>query len=856
MVEEAVSTRLFSEEFLFVCWCRGSIEEGTRAFGEVNRMTHGATGHLLRQLRQMVGAQAADDLTDRQLLERFVQRRDETAFAVLVRRHGPMVLGVCQRVLRDPHDVEDAFQATFLVLVRKASSLRQPELVGQWLHGVAYRVALNARAAAKRRRLHEREVAAMPAVTAAPALEWQELRAVLDETLQELPAKYRALLLLCDVEGRTHEQAAQALGCPVGSMSWRLGRARALLRERLTQRGIMLSTSVLAVILPEKAAVAVPVFLATATVQAGLVFAAGKAATAGVISASAATLAEGVLQAMFLTKVKIGVVLLLAVSLLGLGAGAVTHQALAQKPGPTNEKAAPAAPRATAKEDPKADGEPRELSVLQGHTNGVTSVALSADGRILISSSFDKTVRVWDARAGKQRARLRGHESPVKFVVITPDSKSVVTADQGGAFKVWDLSTGKERTTLTRADRHPAFLFLTADGRTLTAVYDPDRVHGIVTPSHKPGQVKQWDLPSAREVAAVEHGRNAYGAVVSPNGKALAWGEWVPQPATTTVRIWDLPSGRERTAWIQDYPESKPLAFSPDGKTLFILDSRADTIQLWEMATGKPRFSMRNVRLSYLHAVVALHPSGRIMASADKEGGGAVRVWDVATGVPWADLKVNNDEITALVFSADGNTLAAAEGPDTAIRVWDTSGFWRARPPLKEKLSDGDLASLWADLAGDDAAKAYRAIWSVAGAPRQAVPWIGRRLRPVTEADAQRTAALIADLDSDRFAVRKKAGDELEKLAELARPALAKALAGQATLELRRRLEQLLARLDGPITAPEQLRTLRAIEVLEHIGTPEARQVLDTLARGAAVARVTQEAKASLKRLAQQTGRP
>jgi hypothetical protein len=340
-----------------------------------------------------------------------------------------------------------------------------------------------------------------------------------------------------------------------------------------------------------------------------------------------------------------------------------------------------------------------------------------------------------------------------------------------------------------------------------------------------------------------------HGLVVCPTGKALAWGEWRTQPIRTTVRLWDLPSGRERVAWKQPYPEVEPLAFSPDGRTLFIWDRRADTIQLWELATSKLRSTLRNVGPSHGLAA-ALHPGGRMLALANRKDSGVVKVWDVATGVPWAELKVDNDEIKAVAFSADCNTFAVAEGPDTAIRVWDTTGFWKARPPLKEKLSQRDFDSLWQDLAGGDAARAYHAIWCLAGAPRQAVPWIGQRLRPVAEADAKRTALLIADLDSDRLAVRDKAMRELGELAETALPALQKKLTARPSLEARRRIEALLAKLEQPAALPEQLRVLRAIEVLEHAGTPEARQVLEKLAGGVPQALRTRQSRASLDRLA------
>jgi RNA polymerase sigma factor (sigma-70 family) len=178
-------------------------------------------------------------MTDGQLLECFLSQRDDAAFECLVRRHGPMVLGVCRRVLHHVHDAEDAFQATFLVLARRAASLRDRELVGNWLHGTAYRAALEAKAA--RRRVKERQVRAMPDPETMDKADWAELRLVLDHELNRLPEKYLAAILLCDLEGRTRKEAARQLGVPEGTLSGRLTTARRLLAKRLAGRGVTLS---------------------------------------------------------------------------------------------------------------------------------------------------------------------------------------------------------------------------------------------------------------------------------------------------------------------------------------------------------------------------------------------------------------------------------------------------------------------------------------------------------------------------------------------------------------------------------------------------------------------------------------
>jgi RNA polymerase sigma factor (sigma-70 family) len=198
-------------------------------------------GLLGRTRRSGPCSPVADDPTDADLLDRFALRDDHEAFAALVRRHGPMVFGVCRRVLRDPHDAEEAFQVTFLVLVRKAGVLRQPERLANWLYGVANRVARKAKVSAARRNTHERAAAGTSWAAAPGPADGHELRAVLDEEMVALPDKYRAPLVLCYLEGLTNEDAARRLGWPAGSMSYRLARGRELLRRRLSRRGVLLA---------------------------------------------------------------------------------------------------------------------------------------------------------------------------------------------------------------------------------------------------------------------------------------------------------------------------------------------------------------------------------------------------------------------------------------------------------------------------------------------------------------------------------------------------------------------------------------------------------------------------------------
>jgi RNA polymerase sigma factor (sigma-70 family) len=288
-----------------------------------NRQSNAVYPHLWR----LVHARIAGHRTDREALERYLGWRDPAAFAELVQRHGGMVLRVCQRVLNNPDDVEDAFQATFLVLVRKARSIAKWEALGSWLYGVAYRVARKARAEAARRQGHEK-LAAGPATHQVGSEEdWFEVRPIIDEEVNRLPEKYRRPIVLCYFEGKTYEEAARLLGWPAGTASVRLARARELLRIRLTRRGLALSAGALAAGLAKEAVAATELFLpGEAAGRTVLSFAAG-GGTAD-ISIRVVALAKGVLKAMVAHKLKAVVAVLVAIGVSCIGAGLVGRLAV------------------------------------------------------------------------------------------------------------------------------------------------------------------------------------------------------------------------------------------------------------------------------------------------------------------------------------------------------------------------------------------------------------------------------------------------------------------------------------------------------------------------------------------------
>jgi RNA polymerase sigma factor (sigma-70 family) len=350
---------------------------------------------LVRYIQRLAGPRAVAPTADGQLLERYTQHKDDQAFAALVQRHGPMVLGVCRRLLPQASDADDAFQATFLVLARKARSIRRHASVASWLFGVARRVAWRLRGDIRRRQTHESQVSYPPPGDQTGAVDADvaglELRGLVVEEVGRLPDKFRLPLILCYWEGKTHEQIAADLGVPCGSMAKRLDQARALLRQRLTRRGVTLSAGPLATALAEETATAaVPVGLASRTIQAALLYAVGHAATAGSLTGNSWVLAEEVLRAMFLRKLKT-LTIVLCISAFVAAAGFVANHVVSAKPAGVP---APGLRQAAAAQPP------------------VVQPAAAKSHRVLILDTIenhpaaaDQELRVLDIEAGKTVAR-------------------------------------------------------------------------------------------------------------------------------------------------------------------------------------------------------------------------------------------------------------------------------------------------------------------------------------------------------------------------------------------------------------------------------------------------------------------
>ncbi|WZO98576.1 sigma-70 family RNA polymerase sigma factor [Isosphaeraceae bacterium EP7] len=296
----------------------------------------------VKELQSLFAHGAMGSRSDAELLGIFVSKPDEVVFEAIIRRHGPMVWGVCRRVLRDHHDAEDAFQATFLVLARKAASITPREKLGNWLYGVAYQTARKARATTSNRKAMEKQVPDMPEPVADREGRRDDLLPLLDQELSRLPKKYRLPIVLCDLEGKTHKQAAEQLGWPIGTVSGRLSRGRTMLGERLTRRGFTLAGGSLAMALLQgsaSAGIGMPTRLFGSTARAASLFAAG-AEPAGMVSAGVAALTREVLKMMLLSKLKVATLLFLVLT----GTGLIWNGSRAAGAGPSPAPTRPDTP--------------------------------------------------------------------------------------------------------------------------------------------------------------------------------------------------------------------------------------------------------------------------------------------------------------------------------------------------------------------------------------------------------------------------------------------------------------------------------------------------------------------------------
>ncbi len=481
---------------------------------------------------------------------------------------------------------------------------------------------------------------------------------------------------------------------------------------------------------------------------------------------------------------------------------------------------------------------------FQGHGSWVNCLAFSPDGKTLVSGEFYHQIRVWDTASWKPSRVVRGGAWSLSF---SPDSKRLASVPRAETVDIWDMDTAKKTMVIgvPGADDVRWAMF-SADGRkiiTLDKKHDPD---GRST--WGPHQLRQWNAATGDQETAWTIPGDMYQPVVAPDATAVFVADG------TTIRLHDLRSGRDRLFRSSAKSGIRALATSPDGRVLASGDLGQDlAVRVWEVATGREIHVLTGHECAVTSA--AWSPDGRLLASGDdRRSGGSdkasntIRLWDAATAKELARFNGFNVNVTTLAFAPDGAYLAAGLN-DSTILVWDVRQSARAAKLGKKQLDAKEMSGCWTNLGGDDAPKAHQAIWVLIAAAQQSVPFLRDHLKPVVATDAAKIQRWIADSDSEQFAVRQAAVKELEKLGGQAEVPIQKAIKGKASLESRRRLERVLEAVHG-VPRSSTVRSLRGIMVLERIGSPEAVNVLETLAKGAPAARETHEAKASLDRLA------
>jgi WD40 repeat protein len=451
-----------------------------------------------------------------------------------------------------------------------------------------------------------------------------------------------------------------------------------------------------------------------------------------------------------------------------------------------------------------------------------SNLALSSDGKLAVMGLEDRGIHVWDAVTGKYLHQLGGDQGgswPGPGVAFAPKGHLLASGHPDGMIRLWEAATGKELRSW--------------------AWYNA-----------------KADAPGSRNEAYL------LALAFSPNGKMLAgfgFSGFERKPQMHLV-VWETATGQERLRVrnvvepsVRDEFEmffslldqlALTLTYSPDGKTLAM--GTITSLHLIDAATGKEQRSYSGRNCLGKTAVFSRDGSVLFVGRFD----GSIRVLEAASGKVVRDLPGHLEPVLSLTVSPDGKTLASGSA-DSTVLLWDVAEISKPVTAARIALTPKDLDTLWADLAGNDAAKAFQAALKMSEAPRETVPYLAQRLRPVPPPDPKLVAQLFNDLDHPKFQVRDKAMLALEKLGDLALPELQKRLAGKPSLELRQRMEKLLAKLRGTVT-PEMLQLLRAVEVLERIATPEALATLDVLARGADGHRLTEEARDAINRL---TGR-
>ena len=519
----------------------------------------------------------------------------------------------------------------------------------------------------------------------------------------------------------------------------------------------------------------------------------------------------------------------------------------------------------------------KELPLLAGHWRAPSAIVLSADGKTAVSWGFDRVVRRWETATGKS---LGNFPAPPRttLAAFSGDGRIIALANADNTIRLHDTTTSKELRRLKGGGNGTAALAFAPGGKVLAARSRGDNIIRLYDVA-RGVELRQIAIrPKARPAGGTVivfggPGRDARGPglAFSPDGKLLVAPVSGNNERSHTLAFFDVATGKELRK-IESPQAIVSLAFSPDSRTL-ATENANRTITFWEVASGKQRNLLGKAvggqpqgNAGMMAFEVALDglpggfsepggpvglvfaPDGRTLAVRGSDR--TVKVWEVATGKVIDQLKGHGGRIETVAFAADGKALASGAS-DTTILLWDTAGPRKGlSKPQKVDLTAAQVEALWGDLVAEDATRALRSVYKLAAASAQAVPFLGQHLKPAMRVDPRKIDGWIADLESEKFAVRKNAAGNLLKVGEQALPALRKKLASVPQLETRKRVEELVDRLTGGTLTVEQLRLVRAVEALEKMATPEAVKVLRTLAKGAPGALPTREAQAALDRLA------
>jgi WD40 repeat protein len=555
-----------------------------------------------------------------------------------------------------------------------------------------------------------------------------------------------------------------------------------------------------------------------------------------------------------------------------------------------------------------ADG--REVRTLEPAKPGQWSLVFSPDGRWLACSGRKTALRVWETATGKELAGFRDSPERAAAMAFSSDGRLLASAGEGRRIRFWEVPSGKECFPASDERVEPGLLQFGSEGRSLFATGDGQTIEQWQAPGWRRGHrfvpegrgmgepamalspdgrvvamraeegVVLWDRRTGKQTGRLRGGDGGGRLAFSADGKAIAGPD-----RHGAVHVWEVVTGRLQRRFVAGSPDG-PVFLSPDGRAV-VLVGAVDTLSVRKVATGNEVSKLLLVPTASLQG--AFLGDDRLLVTGSREGviqwwrvaseqelrrfpggkGGVsalaasadgrtvatahygtheprvIRLWETATGKVRRLFRGHQCEVTNLAFSPDGRLLASSSHDHTAL-LWDTAGpDWR---PDADPPSAAWLAALWAQLASEDAPAAFDAILTLAACPGRGLPLLRKHLRPVPAYDARQVARWVADLDSEEFAVRQRASRELEKLDELAEPALKRAK-DSPSAEVRRRVQLLLERLARAEDMPERLRLTRALEALERMDTAESRRLLRDLAAGAPEAWLTREAQGTLRRL-------